>query len=62
MYFIESLFLCTEIYGGNYTEELGPDAQLDFLDTQSPLEIGKASARCLHIDTTYGIIRILYTF
>lgn len=34
-------FLCsTEIYDGNYTEEMGPDAQVDFPDTQAPLEIG----------------------
>lgn len=49
------LFLCAEIYEGNYTQELGPDVQLDFPDTHS-MEIGKQNqTRCAQAEMHFII-------
>jgi len=53
-------FFLTEIYEGNYTVELGPDAQVDFPDTQSPLEIGKFFGMDTKISYRLSSSMILY--
>ncbi|XP_021950290.2 discoidin domain-containing receptor 2 [Folsomia candida] len=47
------VYFHSEIYEGNYTQELGPDVQLDFPDTHS-MEIGDLDSSM--VETVVGII------